>query len=322
MAVGLVAVSAGPAAASFPGRNGAIAYALRGDSKYGDMWSGLRAVVPRTRQVSALHDCPQSYPGPNCSVRGPHYSPDGRRLAFPMATSRFQPNGAEEFQPALGFAAVDGSGEEVVATKHPYGGLAWSPTGGQLLLERSFQSPPGRAAGMFVTSLAGNELAPVAAGFATGPTSPQPDWSSTGRIAFVRAPSGCAFPCPENIFLTRVGGSVRRLTYRGGSQPSWSPYASKLAFTRRRADPSYLERSDIYIVRVNGRGLRRFTHRGGHSPTWSPDGKWIAFIREDDLYIARTDGTRLLRLVQGVGAHASSTGRFVEAPDWQPLPRD
>jgi WD40-like Beta Propeller Repeat len=76
--------------------------------------------------------------------------------------------------------------------------------------------------------------------------------------------------------VTRLGGKPRRLTYRGGSSPSWSPHGTKLAFVRARSRRGVVRR-DIYVVRRDGRGLGRLTRRGGDSPSWSPDGRWIAF---------------------------------------------
>ena len=54
---------------------------------------------------------------------------------------------------------------------------------------------------------------------------------------------------------------------------------------------------NIYIVRQNGRGLRRLTRRGADAPAWSHDGKQIAFMRNNDIYVIHTDGTRKRRLV-------------------------
>jgi dipeptidyl aminopeptidase/acylaminoacyl peptidase len=103
-----------------------------------------------------------------------------------------------------------------------------------------------------------------------------PDWSSTGRVAFGRYGDLYCRPDCENIWVTRLGGKPRRLTYRGGSSPSWSPHGTKLAFVRARSRRGVVRR-DIYVVRRDGRGLGRLTRRGGDSPSWSPDGRWIAF---------------------------------------------
>ena len=114
----------------------------------------------------------------------------------------------------------------------------------------------------------------------------------------------------EDIFITRLGGTPRRLTHRGGSSPSWSPHGYNLAFVRR---------DNVYIVRRNGRGLHRVTRRGASNPAWSPDGRWIAFIRNGDLYVIRPNGEDRRRVVHGA-VTALGEGPQVQSVDWQALP--
>jgi TolB protein len=143
-----------------------------------------------------------------------------------------------------------------------------------------------------------------------------PDWSSTGQIAFSRFRDPCPPGCGD-IYLTRLDGRLRRLTYRGGYGPSWSPHGTKLAFVRGPIGGQ----ADIYLIGRDGRGLRRLTRRGGHSPAWSPDGKWIAFIREGDIHVVRTTGRGQRRLVDELGPDGELTlGPQVTSVDWQPLP--
>lgn len=312
----LLCTAAGPAWASFPGRNGAIAYGVSSGDRSSVPATSIRAVDPRTGRVRVLRDCPirADRPSPDCSVAGPHYSPNGLRIAFPTVELAYPVDQPEQSRPGLGIMAADGTRFENHPTPNRYSRLAWSPQGNRFLLERSL-TPEDRPAAMFIASLAGNELSQVTPGAAQGRASPQPDWSSTGRIAFVASPTGCAFRCREDIFVKRVGGTARRLTYRGGSSPSWSPHATKLAFVRRVG----ALRGDIYIVEKNGRGLRRLTYRGGYSPTWSPDGKWIAFMRGGDLHVVRTNGERRRRLVKDVGDDFGLG--LAEAVDWQALQR-
>ena len=122
--------------------------------------------------------------------------------------------------------------------------------------------------------------------------------------------------------MTRLGGTPRRLTHRGGLSPSWSPHGTKLAFVRlSRSEPRGDDRGDVYLVRRDGSGLRRLTRRGGYSPAWSPDGRWIAFIRDGDLYLVRTTGRRPRRLVDELGPDGYGLGPQVTSVDWQALPR-
>jgi TolB protein len=291
-----LALTAGSAQASFPGRNGAIAYGWTGKSAFraGPTHTSIRAVDPRTGRVRVLRDCPlrvnESVPYTDCSVSAPRYSPDGRRIAFP--TIRITPDFMGRpwlFQPGIARMAWDGTGLEEHPVAHTYWDLAWAPAADRLLLVRE--------QGVFLASLDGAELSQ-----ALPAPSQAPDWSSRAEIAFER---------DEDIFVTRLGGSPRRLTYRGGSNPSWSPHGTKLAFVRQVRNG----RANVYLVRRDGRGLRRLTRAGAYNPVWSPNGKWIAFVRDGDLYVIRTSGRGRRRLVDAPAE--SGEGPQVGSVDWQ-----
>jgi Tol biopolymer transport system component len=295
--------------ATFPGRNGTIVYGWTGESAYraGPTATSIRAVDPRGGRVRILRDCPLRTDAPvtytECSVGGPRHSPDGRRIAFPSTQIVPDFTGQPwQFQPGLTKMASDGTGLEVHATEHAYSALAWAPAGDRFLLARH----PANA--IFLASLDGTELSQV-----TPELTQEPDWSSRGQIAFSRYSGADCLPNCVDIWLTRVGGTPRRLTYRGGFSPSWSPQGTKLAFVRRARQ----NQADIYIVGRDGRGLRRLTYRGGFKPSWSPDGKWIAFIREGDLYVVRTTGQGRRRLVDSPFDEEPQ----VQSVDWQALPR-
>jgi Tol biopolymer transport system component len=308
--VALCAV-AGPASASFPGRNGAIAYGWIGASAYraGPTATSIRAVDPRSGRVRVLRDCPLRMDAPatytDCQVVGPGYSPDGLRIAFPSV--RMAPDFTGQpwlFEPGLTTMASDGTALEVRDIENQYSALAWSPAGDRLLLVRSVGSFGPNA--IFLASLDGTELSQV-----TPESTREPDWSSRGQIAFTRSADPCpGFPGCDDIYVTRLGGTPRRLTYRGGHSPSWSPHGKKLAFVR-----SVSGRGEVFLVGRDGRGLRRLTYRGGYSPAWSPDGKWIAFTRDGDLHVVRTNGRGLRRLVDAPFEELVGTSL-----DWQALP--
>jgi dipeptidyl aminopeptidase/acylaminoacyl peptidase len=316
----VLCATASPALASFPGRNGAIAYAWTNAQKYQASRTSIRAVNPRSGRVRVLRDCPvRSHPVAgytDCNVSVPRYSPDGLRIAFPTVQTVPDSSGQPwQYQPSLGMMASDGTGLEERATTVGYYRLAWSPAGDRFLLARQLAVPDlPKPTAIFLASLDGTELGQV-----TPEWTQAPDWSTTGEIAFGRYTDPACLPGCEEIWVTRVGATPRRLTYRGGFSPSWSPHGTKLAFTRstRKSGPV-----DVYLIGKDGRGLRRLTYRGGDSPSWSPDGKWIAFIREGDLYVVRTDGRGLRRLVDEIGPDETyGLGRQVTSLGWQALPR-
>jgi Tol biopolymer transport system component len=317
-AVALLAFAA-PAGATFPGANGSIIYGWVGESAYraGPTATSIRAVDPRTGIVRVLKDCPLRSGPPSytdCSVSAPRSSPDGQSIAFPVLHTTPDFTGAPwEPDPAIAVMSADGSSVQEHPTQYRYWALAWAPTGDRLLLERDVPTPghPTRNA-TFVTTLDGRELDQ-----ATPTWSRAPDWSSRGQIAYVRDRStdpACARRC-MNIFLTRLGGVPRQLTYRGGLNPSWSPNGTKLALARS-ARP---DRWDIHVIRRDGTGLRRVTRRGGYAPAWSPDGKWLAFLRSGDIYVMRSAGGGLRRLVDSPWAELDGPMAF--SLDWQAVPR-
>jgi TolB protein len=316
----VLCATAGAAWASFPGANGTIVYEWTSANKYVPSPTSIRAISPRGGPVRTLRDCPlitdgAAFPYINCSVHTPRYSPDGSRIAFSTLHFEQPPGQGLLARPGLGLMASDGTMLEDLTSA---GGLrlAWSPAGDRFLLDHHAPGGPAEAGAIFLASLDGTELRQVTPQY-TG----APDWSSTGRIAFVRSNPRCTFGCP-NVFVTRLGGTPRRLTYRGGLSPSWSPHGTKLAFVRTVRRGVDKDPRDVYLVRRDGSGLRRLTRRGGHSPAWSPDGRWIAFIRDGDIYVVRTNGRRLRRLVDELGPDETYfLGPQVESVDWQALPR-
>jgi Tol biopolymer transport system component len=257
---------AGPAWASFPGGNGTIVYGWRG-------WSQYRSAPPSTFARSTPAADWYAYSGtapwgvdpvgfPDCHVWGPRFSPDGQRIALMTLQMTLTSDGLLESRLGLGVMSPDGASLEAHATENLYQRLAWSPAGDRFLLERN----PAGGSAIFLATLDGTELSQV-----TPEATQWPDWSATGEIAFARSRNPCPPRCSD-IYVTRLGGPPRRLTYRGGYSPSWSPHGKKLAFVRRLTSG----KADIYLVGRDGRGLRRLTYRGGSSPVWSPDGKWIA----------------------------------------------
>ena len=314
--------AASQALASFPGRNGKIAYSWVGESAYraGPTAMSIRTVEPTSRRVRVLRDCPLlTGRVTQCMLGGPRYAPDGGRIAFPAV--RIEPDPVQPWQYFPGFAtmASNGGGFEERANGNRYSALAWSPAGDRLLVQRVVPDPVSLTA-IFLASLDGTELGQIGPDGASAP-----DWSTTGQIAFIRGrrdPS-CRPVCSD-IYVMSPGSTPRRLTHRGGSAPSWSPHGTKLAFSRLDLERTRrgVYRDDIYIVGRDGRGLRRLTRRGGYNPVWSPDGRWIAFKRDGDLYVVRTNGRGLRRLVDAPSRDALDwRGGYVASLDWQALPR-
>ncbi len=104
------------------------------------------------------------------------------------------------------------------------------------------------------------------------------------------------------------GSGVRRLTHGASGSPAWSPDGRRIAF---RGD-----KSDIYVVDVDGSGQRRLAQSAG-DPVWSPDGRRIAFERRfargAEIHVMNADGSGQRRLTRsaGLGVDWSPDGRKI-----------
>ena len=320
-------VGAASAWATFPGRNGKIVYAWLGVSAYraGPTETSIRTVDPRSGRVRVVRDCPLRNDEwrslfTDCSVWAPRSSPDGRTIAFPaIATAAdltLQPPWRSH--PLLDTIAPDGSELEEHTTVTRYGALAWSPAGDRFLVQRALGPagayPDPYPSAIFLASLDGTELGQVAPD-----RSSMPDWSSTGRIAFSRgAYASSCYPNCFEIYLTRLGGGPRRLTFHGGENPSWSPHGSKLAFVRTQHVRRDVYTREIYIVGRDGRHRRHLTR--GDNPVWSPNGRSVAFLRYGDIYVTRSSGGRIHRVLDAPSGPHSLDDPTVMSLDWQAKP--
>ena len=269
-------------------------------------------MLPSGRARRVLGTCPA---GVRCFDSAPAWSRGGDRLAF---VSRWEGD-PSEMPDRIALVRSDGSDLHRLPGQ-TWGHLtpAWSPDGRWL----SFGSRANL--GLYTVRSDGTELR-----FIVQDAQPWSAWSMNGRIAFAANTPGATSPSTgvryefPQIYTAMPDGSGRRQVTRhpwyGSEFPDWSPHATKLAYQSNTGVDT-----DIYVSGADGRGRRRVTYRGGSEAAWSPDGKYIAFIRDHDLYLVRSNGRGLRRVVDAPDQDPDDpTKKWTElsSPSWQPVRR-
>jgi Tol biopolymer transport system component len=113
--------------------------------------------------------------------------------------------------------------------------------------------------------------------------------SRSGRLVFPMSPKAS-----WHLYAIRADGrGLRRLTNGGFSDlaPDVSP-SGRIAFQSNRDDDA-----DVFVSDATGSARERITRAGRDGePAWAPDGRRIALIRDGDLYVVSTRGTRVRKL--------------------------
>ncbi|HEX2240182.1 MAG TPA: hypothetical protein VHJ82_03425 [Actinomycetota bacterium] len=298
--VGLLPQSVAPQAqATFPGRNGNIAFAsLQGPCPTNGPLceTDIFTVAPNGAAVQQLTQ------GSDIDVQ-PSWSPDGRRIAF------------TRLHPYVGFATAlvssdiyvmegDGTGltnltDDPIADYVP----AWSPKGDKIVFARRSDTDP-RDVNLHIMDADGTGLVQLTD---TPGVESSPDWSPDGRlIVFAHdRESGGAGGTPLEVI--RPDGSGRRvLTTPPAFGPHWSPDGKRILFGSGEPPqvqtpfiplfPGGTER-DIWVMRRDGTHPQNLTADSDADNLfgiWSPDGKRIAFLSDRDgaykIYSMRSDG--------------------------------
>lgn len=300
----LCAASAQEAWATNPGRNGSIVTVAQGGSRYMQQHFQLWLFDPLSGAFRSMDVCSVSSSTEPCwSASGISLSPKGQTAAV-VAAGFDASTPPKLLTVRLDTGAVSRS---AITIDQPWFGIGWDAQGTPLLLPRPTSSDP--------------QQSTVSA------TAADPDWSSDGRVAFAAGPE--IYNGRADIYVGEAGGSFRRVTFKSGTEPSWSPHGRWIAFARNGA---------VYMVPSSGGKARRIVAASRFfgsrflgrsiSPAWSPDGKRIAFYRTVkrgaerflDLYTVEWRTQKLRRVAKGLVSDDVYDDSGVDQLSWQVLP--
>jgi dipeptidyl aminopeptidase/acylaminoacyl peptidase len=198
----------------------------------------------------------------------PHWSPDGRRIAF--LSDRDDPHEVDQLWL---FDRAGGEPERLTNLPGGVSDLAWSPDGRRLALIVSDPDPGAKAPGDSSTKAP----APIV----------------IDRFQFKEDETGWVRGQRDHLWLYDVASRAATQLLTGDydeALPSWSPDGRSIAFvSRRRPEYDRSDNYDLYVVEATAgaepRQLTTFPGPDGdagwgtRAPAWSPDGSLIAYIQ-------------------------------------------
>lgn len=296
VAVLLLALSAGPAGAAFPGSNGKLAFYTQGD-----VWVMNADGTQPTRLTN------------NVNTEGdPAVSPDGSRIAY-------------EFLRGIWVMNADGTAKKMLTDgaavdENP----AWSPSGATIAFTRNGDIWTMNADGSGQRNLTNT------------PENAERDPAYSplgGRIAYTRI--GCDVPRGGGycVYAMNADGTAQtNLTprspipgcgpnydnYSTSKEPVYSPDGTRIAFSGSLICPNTIG-SDLWVMNADGSAKTNLTNDNGTAdfqPAFSPDGQRIAFVSNRDgdaeIYaVNAADGSALTPLTANATQDTD--------PDWAAL---
>jgi Tol biopolymer transport system component len=307
-----------PAQAAFPGDNGLLA----ASGAFGCDGSMIATMRPDGSEFALLTPsvCEDEE---TMSYRAPDWSGDGRQL---VANDRA---GA----PVL-IDTDTGEITRVPLPAQPYFGVEKSSVsrdGERVAYTRQVLTRRGPRWDIWVSDVDGSDSRRLRAGT-------MPRFSPDGRtIAYVTRGTKRARTCAPGarcsgagtwLMSGATGKRIRRLGPAAGSL-DWAPNGRRLLYSDARS--SIGANTDLYSVRVDGRGRRQLTttrRRGESGAVFSPDGRRVAFVarRHPDeeevqfgIYTMSASGGPAKRIYRSDRSRIED-GNSLEI-SWQPLPR-
>jgi len=276
----------GRASATFPGKNGRIAFV---------QWPDIFTMNPDGSDVRQLTNL-----GPDSGAYWQSWSPNGKQIVF----TEFRP---PDFLGQLWLMNADGSNQHLLLAEPDFRSErpSFTPDGNSVIFTRCRLDLPDTCALYEIKVSGGNPTAVT--NFELGISDLDGKYSPSGSLAFTS--------------VARDG--IHCAIYLGGDSPSgpsaitpaalwaqaadWSPDGQKLAFSTHNCNP---QNQEIWVVNADGKALNRLTKNGDDyfagphdfTPSWSPQGDAIVFERDApdfsnfSIVIMKADGSSSKKL--------------------------
>lgn len=292
VAITMVAVlmMAAPAHATFPGKNGRIAFIFGPD---------IYTMNPDGSDVRQLTNL-----GPDGSAFWESWSHDGKLIVF----CKFSP--PDRFlNGQLWIMNADGSNQHLLLAESSFTEMrpSFSPDGKTVVFSRGYDINPDAGRPFIVQlyriNVDGTGLTQITSHTALGVHDYGPKYSPGGNtIVFQGDDRGGILGAAWLIGAD--GGRARQVTPSAisGRRPDWSPDGKKIAFQTHCCNP---QNETIAVINVDGTGVRELTHNGSDyfagphdfDPSWSPQGDAIVFERDapdfsiTSIFVVPVDGS-------------------------------
>ena len=274
-----------PASASFPGKNGRIAFVLGPD---------IYTMNPDGSEIRQLTNL-----GPDSGASWESWSPDGKLIVF----NEYRP---PDFVGQLWLMNADGSNQRLLLADADFDDErpSFTPDGNSVIFSRCRLDVEGTCA-LFQMQINGGAITAISH-FELGIQDFSPHYSADNTLMFTgvgRQGIICAIELrdPQESALRRLIPAPL-----AARQPDWSPDARRIAFsTHCRGLDGNPENEEIWTVNAKGDAMLRLTNNGDDyfsgphdfHPSWSPQGDAIVFERDapdyssSGIFTMKSDGS-------------------------------
>jgi Tol biopolymer transport system component len=285
--IAFLILGVGRANATFPGKNGRIAFV---------QWPDIFTMNPDGSDVRQLTNL-----GPDRFGFWESWSPDGKQIVFNESSSA-------DFRYELWLMNADGSNQHVLLAESDFHneGPSFTPDGSAVIFTRCRLDVPDTCA-LYQIDVTGGGLTAIT-NFELGISEWRPKYSANGSLEF-QGVGLKGIACAIYLAGDSPSGQ-RRITPAAlwAHMPDWSPDGKKIAFSTHCGNP---QNEEIWVVGAERHLLHRLTRNGDDyfagphdfSPSWSPQGDALVFERDapdrssSSIVIMKADGSGRKKLL-------------------------